>query len=332
MIQKILIVGHGSIGKRHLRIARALFPNADIRILRHLKTDNEIENKNDYFWDIEEALAFSPQIAVIANPAPFHVSIAKQLAQIGAHLLIEKPLSDSLDGIQELIKICEENQVVLMVGYNLRYSPSLKKLKMYLLEGKVGKVLSVHSEVGQYLPSWRSDVDYRKTVSSQKKLGGGVLLELSHELDYLRWLFGEVNWIYADLEKRSELELDVEDSANLILGFKNISATIKTDFFRRDTTRKCTVIGEKGTLFWDALLGSIQIYESDSEKWHTIFSHSSQKDETYISEWENFIACIEGKTKPSVTGQDGFSVMKIIAAARESYRLGKCQKINKKML
>ena len=128
MIQKILIVGHGSIGKRHLRIARALFPNADIRILRHLKTDNEIENKNDYFWDIEEALAFSPQIAVIANPAPFHVSIAKQLAQIGAHLLIEKPLSDSLDGIQELIKICEENQVVLMVGYNLRYSPSLKKL------------------------------------------------------------------------------------------------------------------------------------------------------------------------------------------------------------
>ena len=328
MVSRILIVGLGSIGKCHLRLAREKFPLASIKVLRHLKTSIIPDFSDGCFATIEEAIQFAPQIAIIANPSTFHVQVAQELAQVNAHLLIEKPLSSSLKGVVDLIGTCKERNSVLMIGYNLRFSPSLRYFQELLSEGIIGEFLSVRCEVGQYLPSWRPDSDYRKGVSARKELGGGALLELSHEIDYLRWIFGEVEWIRATLSHQSELEIDVEDSAHLTMGFfpnsggRQLVGTLNLDLIRHDHTRMCTVIGETGTLRWNGLTGEVELFEEGAPRWKKLFTHQPQRDETYRAEWRDFIDSIQDKRIPFVTGDDGLRVLEIIQAARISANTG----------
>ena len=303
-------------------------PLADIRILRH-RASNEIpEYANGCFSSIEEAILFVPQVAVIASPAPFHIATALALAESGTHLLIEKPLSASLSGAAELIEICQKQHIVLSIGYNLRFLPSLQRFRGLLVEGVVGRVLSVRCEIGQYLPSWRPDSDYRQGVSAKQELGGGALLELSHELDYLRWIFGEIIWIRATISRQSSLEIDVEDTAHLTLGFaptldgQQAIGDVNLDFIRHDTTRLCTAIGEKGSLRWNGLTNEVLLYEAGASKWQQLFQHALQRDESYIAEWQNFIDCVNGDKLPFITGNDGLEVLKIIESARRSAKLG----------
>ncbi len=150
-INRILIVGLGSIGKRHLRLARELLPAADIRVLRHQPTDDVPEYANGCFFELAQAVNFAPQLAVIANPAPYHIATAQKLAEAGVHLLIEKPLSANTHGVQQLLETCHKNNIVLCVGYNLRFLPSLQYYRDCLLNNTIGKVLSVRCEIGQYL-------------------------------------------------------------------------------------------------------------------------------------------------------------------------------------
>ena len=328
MIDRILIVGLGSIGKRHLRLARELLPNADIRVLRHQAANEVHEYSNGSFSSIEESIDFAPQIAVIASPATFHIATAQALAEVGAHLLIEKPLSASLDGVTKLLDTCQKQGVVSITGYNLRFLPSLQRYRDLLAEGVVGKVLSVRCEIGQYLPSWRPDSDYRQGVSAQRELGGGALLELSHELDYLRWIFGEVEWVKATLSRQSMLEIDVEDTAHLTLGFASaldgyrLIGAVNLDFVRHDTTRICTAIGEKGSLRWNGLTGEVLFYGAGRKEWELMFSHQHHRDDSYMAEWKNFIECVNAHKIPLITGEDGLKVLQIIEAARRSAKLG----------
>lgn len=328
LINRILIVGLGSIGTRHLRIARELFPDADIRVLRHKECLSIPEYADDCFSTVEQAVAFLPQIAVIANPAPFHVTVAQRLAVAGVHLFIEKPLSSSVDGVAQLIETCYKQGSVLLTGYNLRFLPSLQRFRTLILDNSIGRVLSVRCEIGQYLPTWRPDADYRQSVSARHELGGGVLLELSHELDYLRWIFGEVEWVKATLSRQSTLEIDVEDTVHLTLGFLPVVdkfqhiGTVNLDFIRHDTTRGCTAIGENGTLRWNGITGVVELYEAGAKEWSELFRQHHQLDDSYLAEWQNFIACVNEQNTPLVTGEDGLKVLQIIEAARISATSG----------
>jgi predicted dehydrogenase len=329
LISRILIVGLGSIGKRHLRIARELFPDADIRVLRHQECLSIPEYADSCFSTMEEAVAFLPQIAVVANPAPFHISVAQQLADAGVHLLIEKPLSSSIEGVPQLLETCQKQGTVLLTGYNLRFLPSLQGFRNLLLDDTIGRLLSVRCEIGQYLPSWRPDADYRQSVTACSELGGGALLELSHELDYLRWIFGEVEWVNATLSHQSTLEIDVEDTAHLILGFVSaddnfqLIGAVNLDFIRHDTTRSCTVIGESGTLRWNGLTGVVELYEAAAKEWIELFRHQHQRDDSYLAEWQNFIDCVNEQNTPLVPGVDGLKVLQIVEAARISAASGR---------
>jgi len=324
LINRILIVGLGSIGKRHLRLARELLPNADIRVLRHQGTNEEHEYSNGCFSSIEEAVVFAPQIAVISSPATFHITTAQELAEVGVHLLIEKPLSASLRGVTKLLDTCQKQGSVLLIGYNLRFLPSLQRFRDLLGVGIIGKVFSIRCESGQYLPSWRPDSNYRQGVSARRELGGGVLLELSHELDYLRWIFGEVDWVKATFSRQSNLEIDVEDTAHLTLGFapvldgRQLIGTVNLDFIRHDTTRICTAIGEKGSLRWNGLTSEVALYEAGAKEWRELSHHPHQRDDSYLAEWQNFIECVAEHKTPMITGEDGLKVLQIVEAARRS--------------
>jgi predicted dehydrogenase len=211
-----------------------------------------------------------------------------------------------------------------MIGYNLRYSSSLNQYRKLIQEETIGKILSVRCEAGQYLPSWRSGSDYKKGVSANRELGGGVLLELSHEIDYLRWIFGEVEWVRGTLSRQSALEIDVEDSAHLVLGFipefegPQMIATVNLDFIRKDRTRNCVAIGENGSLRWNGLTGTIEIYDQAVGLWQTIFTQEPSDEDTYLAEWRDFLNCIDSLDMPLSSGLDGLKVLEIIEAAQES--------------
>jgi predicted dehydrogenase len=324
VINRVLIVGYGSIGKRHLRLARELLPNADIRVLRHQQGIQTPEFANGLFSNIQEAINFFPQIAVVANPATYHVAVAQALAERGVHLLIEKPLSHSTIGVNQLIKTCKTSGSVLLVGYNLRFFPSLQRYRTLLSQGVIGKVISVRCEIGQYLPSWRPEVNYRLSVSARHELGGGVLLELSHEIDYLRWIFGEVNWVNATLGHHSSLEVDVEDTAHITIGFfpkderRSLIGTVNMDFIRHDTTRLCTAIGENGSLSWNGLTGKVMAYMAGENEWCELFHDQTQRDYSYLAQWREFVACVTEKKTPLIAAEDGLKVLEIIEAVRNS--------------
>ena len=328
-IQRALIVGLGSIGSRHLRLIRHLLPFADIRVLRRESTDVLPEGANGCFADMEQALAFAPQIAVVATPSPFHMDAAMLLARRGVHLLVEKPLSNDVQRVDELIALCQTQRVVLMTGYNMRYMPSLNHFRDLVLKAYVGRALSVRCEVGQYLPSWRPGIDHLQSTSANKALGGGALLELSHELDYLRWIFGEVVWINASLSQQSNLTADVEDTAHLIFGFlaesgaKQLVGRLDADMYRHDTTRVCTVIGESGSLRWNGLSGTVEAFTSETSRWQTLFEHQPMRDESYLSQLKSFFACVQEGSTPLVSGEDGLGVLRWIDACRRSSDSGK---------
>ena len=334
LISRILIVGLGSAGHRHLRLARKQFPDSKIKILRSNATNLIPELSDGCFINLEDAINFAPQIGVIANPSSFHMNIAQEFAQIGVHMLVEKPLSNSLEGVLRLIETCKESNSVLMTGYNLRFSTSLRYFHDQLVQKIIGNVLSVRCEVGQYLPTWRPETDYRQGVSARRDLGGGVLLELSHEFDYLRWIFGEVDWVRATLSHQSSLDIDVEDSAHLTLGFlrngdgRQLIGTLNLDFIRHDQTRTCIAIGEKGSLRWDGIAGEVSLFNEGDVCWERIFIHKPQNDESYLAEWQDFINCIYTGSVPSVTGEDGLRVLEIIESARTSSITGAQESIS----
>jgi predicted dehydrogenase len=327
VIERILVVGLGSIGKRHARIARMLLPNARIVALRRSCVSLAAlpEGVDAAVCTMSDALDFAPQIAIIASPSSAHIDIALALAKRGTHLLVEKPISASVVGVHQLIQACEQRRLTLMTGYNLRFQPTLDRFRTLLNDGCIGRVCSVRAEVGQFLPDWRPGTDFRSSVSARSDLGGGALLELSHEFDYLRWIFGDVAWISAVILRQGGFDIDVEDTAHVTMGFHPTTrgaiapvAQVNLDFVRRDTTRNCTAIGENGTLHWDAVRGVVTRFDAATQQSLVEIDAQPGRDETYVRQLEHFIDCAITGGDPRVSGRDGLAALLVVEAARLS--------------
>ena len=331
-MQRVLIVGYGSIGKRYLRIVRENLPDATIMVYRHQPVNDIPEMANLVTSSTDDLCSFAPEAAIIANPAPFHLEISKVLAEMGCHLLIEKPISDKSDGVADFLETIRAAGVICQIGYNLRYLPSLSRFRDLINEGLVGWPLSVRCEIGQYLPNWRPDTDYRAGVSARSDLGGGVLLELSHEIDYLRWIFGEIEWVSGWIGNVSDLDIDVEDAAHLLFGFqskeltKPVVANLNLDSIRHDTTRVCTVIGVDGSLRWNGMTGVIDIYKPGGNGWVEYLVMPHQRDDSYRAQWTDFLSAISDNKEPLVNGSAGLAVLKIVEAAKASAQNKSVQK------
>ncbi len=303
---KILIVGLGSIGRRHIKNLKAVDPSLDVAVLRQRSKSSDLGDVGGLvsraFFTQEQALAWGPQVAVIANPAPFHISAAMRFAQAGAHLFIEKPLSVSLDGIEALAKVCRDKRLTAMVGYVLRFSLPLIALKKALDEKIAGRVLSVQASVGRYLPQWRPESDYQDNVSARRELGGGVVLELSHELDYVRWLAGEVREVNAMAAHVSDLSIDVEDVAEIHLRHEGgVISHIHLDMLDRAAQRSCRMIGSEGTLTWesDGACHRVRLFDGNNGQWRTLYeAEGLDTNVMHLAQWRHFFDCIRSGTKP----------------------------------
>ncbi|WP_316977869.1 Gfo/Idh/MocA family protein [Shumkonia mesophila] len=319
--ENILIAGLGSIGRRHLQTVRAVLPDARIVILRRpgQALPAGLGAKTALVHDVEAALAAGVDAAIIANPAPFHVATALPLARAGVPLLIEKPLADSPEGLAPLLDACANRHVPLQVGYCLRFDPSLRAMKDALEAGAIGRVLSLNAEVGQYLPDWRPGTDYRQGVSARAALGGGALLELSHEIDYARWLAGEVTAVAAAIGRLGDLEIDVEDSADLLLTFASgARATVHLDMLQRPATRICRIVGSAGTLAWDGIRHQASLHRPDTDGWETLPAPAAGRDDIFQSQFRHFLEAIRTGRPPLIDGNDAARTLSVIAAARRS--------------
>jgi predicted dehydrogenase len=324
LISSIGIIGLGSIGCRHLRLARELQPEFNIIAVRSgmgKKVEDE-KLANSTLFSLKDAIEAGIQAAVIATPAVHHIQQAIELMGNGIHVLIEKPLSHSLDNLDELLRVKQNSKVVCLVGYCLRYNSGALKFHNMLNNKKIGQILHVQVNCGSYLPHWRPDQDYRQSVSAIKELGGGVLLELSHELDYIRWFFGDMKSVYANIQNSGTLDINADDSTDMIfeseLGF---SVSVHLDFNSQNTRRKCIVRCANGALIWDAIANKVIWQPTDDPE--EIENFNNDNDFIYREQLKHFFDCIENKKLPSVSINDGVAVLNMIESAKQSHKMGK---------
>lgn len=298
---KILVIGAGSIGRRHIGNLNLLgYNNIDVvdindARLAYVKKNFEITR---VLHDFKEGSP-SYDVAFILTPPVYHVQMALELARKGINLFIEKPLSHNLNNVDELIQVKEDNNVIIMVGYNLRFHFGLKEVKSRLEKGLIGKMYYIRAEVGQYLPDWRPWQDYRKSYTALKELGGGILLDGSHEIDYVTWLVNdtlrEVKTIY---DKVSTLDVTVEDIAEILLRFESgLIGSVHLNMIERGYNRYCKVVGEKGSIKWMFKDNILEGYDGESKKL-TREKYECDPNHSYVEELKHFFSCIETRNEP----------------------------------
>lgn len=323
---RVLVVGCGSIGRRHMRNLRSLRDDIDLIAYRHTGRDADLLGREfglRSFYDLEKALAEQPDFALITNPTSLHIPAAIEVARRGCRLFIEKPLSHSMEGVDELIALVREQDLVTLVGFNLRFHPGLRLVKSLLDEECIGRVVSIRAQVGQYLPDWHPWEDYRQGYSAQRDLGGGVILDLIHELDVVYWLMGEIHQVACFAGHVSGLEIDTEDVAEILLRFgSGAVGNVHLDYVQRSPSRTCRIIGEKGTITWDYFANEVRLFEVRHPGWQQFRQDGFDRNDTFVAEMQHFLACLEGQEKPTVDVEAGARILQLALAARESAEAG----------
>jgi predicted dehydrogenase len=334
---KILIMGLGGIGQRHLRNLRMLQgddleisaydprPNPPV-LTDQLKVEEGASLQKKYglaiFPNSEEALAQRPQAVFVCNPTSLHVPAAIRAAQEGCALFIEKPLSHNLERVDELISLVESRGLTAAVGYQMRFHPCLQRLHALVQEKKVGRILSVRAVVGEYLPGWHTYEDYRQSYASRQDLGGGVILSQIHELDYLYWLFGMPRRLFGLGGHLSSLEVDVEDTADILmecmLDGHPVPISLHQDYIQNPPSRSCEIIGDAGKILVDIRALTVDVFDGQGNHIESTSHEGFQRNQLFLDELKNFLDGMQGKQTSLVSLRDGAQSLRMALAAKES--------------
>ncbi len=297
---RVLVVGCGSIGQRHLKNLRALgvpsLAACDPSEAQLSKVAGDAGTQG--FADLESALGvFRPQVVFVCTPPVFHIAQARQALQAGAHVFVEKPLSHTLEGVEALYAQAVQQRRVVQVGYNLRYHPLLQKAKRLVEKGTIGTPQWARVEVGQYLPDWRPSQDYRQSYTARQELGGGIILDGSHELDYVLWLLGRPVEVRCMAGRVSNLKVDVEDCATVLLRFAGgAQADVHMDMVQPVRCRSGKLTGDEGVVEWDLIAQQLRWRRSESESWQVEQAPTDFQatfDGTYVEEVRSFLKRVE---------------------------------------
>lgn len=300
---KLLFIGLGSIAKKHIRAIQAIDKTIQIYGLRHSPTSNEVESVASIFsWD---EIDFIPDGILICNPTKFHEEAIIQSLKFNCPLFIEKPSLHQLGNSEHLLNLIDQNKIITYVGLDLRFHPSLIFLKTYLDRENI--VLNeVNIYCGSYLPDWRQNIDYRNSYSSIPELGGGVHLDLIHEIDLCYWLFGMPSKVASIFRSKSSLQILSIDYSNYVLDYEHFCASIILNYYRRDLKRQIEILTENKTITLDLISGKV----SDSNG-NTLFDKKITYDEIYINQMTHFISCIKTQTKSINSFRESINVLKI---------------------
>jgi predicted dehydrogenase len=330
---KFLIAGLGSIGRRHFRNLMAL-GERDIVLLRTHKATLPDDELAGYpvETDIHAALKnHKPDAVIVANPTALHLDIAIPAAEAGCAILLEKPISDTLVRLDTLQQAAQKSGSKILVGFQFRYHPTLNKAHELIQANALGKILTVHAHWGEYLPQWHPWEDYRQSYAARDELGGGVIRTLTHPLDYLRYLVGEIESLWSFNGHISSLELDVEDVAEIGLKFSNGAiGGVHLNYVQRPPRHTLEIIGTDGTLRWDNADGILQLVKfpapfgsfSDNPPAPVTQTFTPpdgfERNQLFVSQTRHFIETVRGEKEPLCTLEDGIMALRLALAARES--------------
>jgi predicted dehydrogenase len=320
---KTLIAGFGSIGRRHLNNLRAL-GEKDILLYRtHHSTLTE-EGIADIPVEttIEGALAHHPDAVIVANPTALHMDVAIPAAEAGCAIMLEKPISHSFERVDDLARIAAANNSRILVGFQFRYHPTLRLVDQWLKSGVIGTPVSVRAHWGEYLPAWHPWEDFRKSYSARADLGGGVVNTLTHPIDYLHWLIGEVDSLTAMTGSASELHLEVEDTAEIVLRYRNGAiGSIHLDYVQRPPQHTLEIVGNCGTITWENSTGVARLYPADTQTWEEVQPPAGfERNALFLDEMAHFIRVARHEEAPVCTLQDGVAALKITSAVYQSMK------------
>lgn len=320
-MKSILIIGGGSIGKRHLRNLLSL-GEKDITVVE-VSEDRRREIAGEHVVNTVATIkdAFKQKhftIALVCSPSCFHIEHALYCATQGCDLFIEKPLSHSIEGVDELIKLVDTKKLVTMVGSNWKFYPSFQKMKELIDGGAIGKILSARCQFGSYLPDWHPWEDHRQGYSANKALGGGVLLD-SHEFDYLTWFLGDVDKLVCFADRVGNVTVDSEDVAEAILQFKNGAVgEIHLDYLQRFYQRNFEFFGEEGTILWDVNLKKVIVKTKANGTGEYPLDEAYDLNTMYVEEIKHFLYCVDKRQEAIAPVEVGAKVLRLICAAKES--------------
>jgi predicted dehydrogenase len=299
---KVLIIGLGSIAQKHISALRAIDDNVEIAALRSSGNAIETDGIRNVFSldDVEDDIDF----VIISNPTYLHGCTIRDILYLNKPLFIEKPLMHSVKEAEELSGIVRNSHVMTYVACNLRFHPVINHLKTFVQDKRINEV---NVYCGSYLPEWRTGRDYRLIYSANPSKGGGVHLDLIHEIDYAYWLFGKPEKVSSTFSNASSLEIEAIDYANYCLSYKNFSVNIILNYYRRDSKREIEIVGEEAT--WRADLLNSELKELGSMK--TIFSSEKRMIDTYHEQMNYFVNCISSGQKPTNNFFEALEVLKI---------------------
>jgi predicted dehydrogenase len=334
---KILMIGLGGIGQRHTRNLRALLGDTAeivayrVRRQTHVVTpgmdaDSSRNVEDEYsvrvYPSLDDAIAEKPDVAFICNPSSLHVPATLACIQAGCDVFVEKPLSDSLDGTEELVRAAHEHHRIAMVGYQLRFHPCLRKLAQTVQSGVLGNLLAIRATIGEYLPNWHRYEDYRQMYAARADLGGGVVLSQIHEFDYLYSLFGPPSRVFAIGGHWSELEIDVEDTASVLMecnvAGRPLPIQLHQDFLQSPPSRQCEVIGDRGRAVMDLHALTVTVFVRNRAAPDVYSFAGFERNQLFLDEVAHFLECVRTRQRPVVNLNDGLQSLRMALAARWS--------------
>lgn len=316
---EVLVVGYGSIGRRHVSNLLKLDSIGKISIYtstREKETvhlDERIQLVDSPACSLEDISGHDKfDFAIIANETYKHIDTAIALAKKGTHLFIEKPLSHNLDRIEILKNIAHEQKLKVFVAYNLRFLGAIQKIKQELEDETIGKLFFAQIEVGQYLPDWRPHADYRKSYSADNKKGGGVSLDLSHELDYMQYLFGMPHVWKTFKTKVSNLAINSDDLFEGIYKFYDgFVCNVHLDYLQKIKKRTIKIDGSKGTITVD-MVGKYMEIVKGNERQYLNDESLFDTGKTYMDELCHFMDTVKNDSSPLISLDDGISILKML--------------------
>lgn len=314
--KKILIIGLGSIGSRHFNNLKTL-GFQDIALVSSKKNHPKEWEGYEVYSSLNQALnEHHFTHAFVCSPTASHVAQLTELVQAGVpKIYLEKPISHNLEKLEQF-RTASEKGIQIYVGYDLHFDPGLNMVKKLLNEKTIGRVYSANAFVGQYLPDWRPYEDHRKGMSASLERGGGVMLDLIHEFDYLIWLLGNVQSVSAIYQHNQELEIETEDVADVLIKFENgVTGTIHLDYHQRVLIRNCIFTGSFGTITWDLAARKVSLTMPDKNVEVFDFSRFERNDR-YVEIVKAFMD--EDSDDRICTFEQGLQSLQLVIASKIS--------------
>lgn len=315
----ILVIGSGSVGKRHARNLSALgcrISCVDPREDRRAEMGQEVELVGSFASEGEALAAGSYDGVVIGSPPHVHVAQTTAALEAGCPVLLEKPVSPDLEGATRLAEVAGRASVPLLMGYTWRWWPPLGEVRRLLADGAVGPIRHVQFHMSAHLADWHPWERYQDFFMANREQGGGALLDESHWVDLMLWLFGMPGEVSGRIEKISDLDISSDDNVDLLFAYPGgARVTMHLDLYGRPHEKFIRFVGADGTILWSADPNQIGIGRSMTQDWD-VTAYDCERNDMFVGVAKEFLAVLDGAPVATCTIEDGVNVLKVIEAAR----------------